>query len=454
MTKKLLFLGGVLFAINFFAAAAAQAAVPNLSQYSVTVGLGQSLTVNAQGVNGVYMLTNSAPTIASISVNGLQVTVTGNGIGSTVASICSVGTASDCTSLSVNVQAGSVSLPTFSPNSLSLAAGNSQNAIVSGGNGSYNISANTNSNVATASLASSTLTVTAVTAGTTAITVCDQTPSCTTLNVTVGASGSSSSSVASGATNNQYVNFSVANPTVAAGQTQNITLSPGYMAGSVSGYIIFNNANPAIVQAAVNNTTLLSLTGVAAGSDLLTLCAQGTGCNTITVTVSGTATSAPTQAQTTAPTVVTPTVQPTAVAVPVAATTGGTALNASLIAAIQSLQNTMAQLVSQIQSLQSQLVQAIAQASASGAAGTGASVSSAAAGSKYIFTEFLTLGTQDAEVSALQTQLTKLGYYSGAVTGYFGPATEAAVKQYQTAHNLSPLGYVGTGTRAALNAGN
>ena len=69
----------------------------------------------------------------------------------------------------------------------------------------------------------------------------------------------------------------------------------------------------------------------------------------------------------------------------------------------------------------------------------------------YKFTVPLERGSSGNAVTQLQLRLTKEGVYSGPITGYFGPLTEAAVKSYQTAHGLQPLGNVGPGTRAALN---
>jgi peptidoglycan hydrolase-like protein with peptidoglycan-binding domain len=38
-----------------------------------------------------------------------------------------------------------------------------------------------------------------------------------------------------------------------------------------------------------------------------------------------------------------------------------------------------------------------------------------------------------------------------APNGNFGPATEQALKQFQTANGLAPVGYVGPETQEALN---
>jgi hypothetical protein len=99
---------------------------------------------------------------------------------------------------------------------------------------------------------------------------------------------------------------------------------------------------------------------------------------------------------------------------------------------------------SQLQALEAQLAQL--QSQTNGGTGT-------AATSLYDFTTFLGVGSTGAAVTALQRQLTADGFYAGPITGTYGLLTEAAVEKFQSAHGISPKGYVGPGTRAALNAG-
>lgn len=80
------------------------------------------------------------------------------------------------------------------------------------------------------------------------------------------------------------------------------------------------------------------------------------------------------------------------------------------------------------------------------------SVTSTPASSGYYFTKALAIGSVGAEVTALQTLLVKLGFLTTTPTGTFGPMTSAAVKKFQTASGLSPVGSVGPATRAKLNA--
>ena len=65
----------------------------------------------------------------------------------------------------------------------------------------------------------------------------------------------------------------------------------------------------------------------------------------------------------------------------------------------------------------------------------------------------LAYGDQGNDVAAVQQQLAALGYYSGAVDGEFGSATQQAVIRFQTDHGLNPDGAVGGQTLAYLNQG-
>ncbi len=67
------------------------------------------------------------------------------------------------------------------------------------------------------------------------------------------------------------------------------------------------------------------------------------------------------------------------------------------------------------------------------------------------FTGTLARGSNNAEVLELQRLLSSLGFLTATPNGFFGPQTEAAVRAFQTANNLPPVGIVGPLTRALLN---
>jgi hypothetical protein len=528
MSQRLSWITGVAGAVTgvFIAAGIAYATVPTFSQTNIAVGLGQSLTVTTQNGVSVYMVSNSSPTIATVSINGTQVAVTGQALGAATLDICAVGTSGDCTNLYVTVQAASVSGIAFSQNNLSLSIGSNQSVTVSGGNGTYTVSNNSNTSVASTNLSGSTLTVSGLAAGGATINICDTTNTCNTLSVTINSastsgltfnqnnlalvSGGNQVVTVSGGTGTYHISnnsnatalsagttgtngvtvyalaagsatlticdtsnlcgtlvvnvtapavtqavvFSVANPTLAVGQTTNVQLS----GSNAPGYVILSNANTSVATANITGGTTLSLYGASAGTDSLTICATGGGCDPLPVTVTGpvstaaattTATTAPattTVTQTTAPT--TTVTQPTTVVA-----------NTALLSEIQTLQTAVTQALTQIQSIQTEINQLEAQVSVGSGSDISTNVSASSAtnassGTAYNFTELLTAGSSDAEVTALQQRLTALGFYSGPITGFYGTLTGAAVSKYQTAHGITATGYVGPSTRTALNAGN
>jgi hypothetical protein len=71
--------------------------------------------------------------------------------------------------------------------------------------------------------------------------------------------------------------------------------------------------------------------------------------------------------------------------------------------------------------------------------------------SKYVFIKNLAIGSQGMAVTELQKRLMALGFYTGPVSGYFGPMTSLAVKKFQVTHKLATVGIVGPATRAELN---
>lgn len=66
------------------------------------------------------------------------------------------------------------------------------------------------------------------------------------------------------------------------------------------------------------------------------------------------------------------------------------------------------------------------------------------------FADTLKYGSTGAEVKKLQTELKKLGYFSGSVTGFYGSQTQAAVKKFQAKKGISTTGTFGPLTSKAL----
>ena len=73
--------------------------------------------------------------------------------------------------------------------------------------------------------------------------------------------------------------------------------------------------------------------------------------------------------------------------------------------------------------------------------------------SEIQFTKFLSRGISGNEVTQLQEMLKQDPeiYPEGLVTGFFGSATEAAVRKFQEKHGIESLGIIGPKTRSKLN---
>ena len=65
----------------------------------------------------------------------------------------------------------------------------------------------------------------------------------------------------------------------------------------------------------------------------------------------------------------------------------------------------------------------------------------------------LKYGGRGDDVTELQQVLTKLGFYNGPITGYFGNLTKSAVIKFQNANNIAPaIGYFGPQSRKIANS--
>lgn len=101
---------------------------------------------------------------------------------------------------------------------------------------------------------------------------------------------------------------------------------------------------------------------------------------------------------------------------------------------------------------------ALQKTTAATATAIGASTPTASIPTKVFLTKYLSRGASGAEIRALQEYLAKDAsiYPEKSVSGYFGPATERAVKKFQATNKIATAGSAGYGavgpkTRALLN---
>jgi uncharacterized cupredoxin-like copper-binding protein len=262
------------------------------SPSSVSLAAGQSSTVSIYNNNNYnsssyYISSNSNSSVASASVSGSSLYVSGLTTGSTNIIVCQSNYSSSCATLYVTVTGNNYGNGNiyFSPSSVSLAAGQSSTVSIYNNNynsGSYYVSSNSNSSVATASISGSSLYVSGLIAGSTNIIVCQSSysSSCATLYITVSGSSCGYSGCSSG---NIY--FSPSSVSLAAGQSSTVSVYNNYNSGS---YYISSNSNSSVASASVSGSSLY-VSGLTAGSTNIMVCQSGysSSCATLYVTVTG-----------------------------------------------------------------------------------------------------------------------------------------------------------------------
>lgn len=87
---------------------------------------------------------------------------------------------------------------------------------------------------------------------------------------------------------------------------------------------------------------------------------------------------------------------------------------------------------------------------ASGSSSSSSSSASSSSSSSVSGSAILRYGTRSDEVIKLQQNLTKLGLYTGTISGHYGSITEAAVMNFQRKNGLSADGIAGAKTLAKI----
>jgi len=411
-----------------------------LSQTSLTLLLGQTLSVTVSGGTAPYSLpaTNNS-SIVQTSLNNNIITITGLNAGSANLYVCSAGGA--CTNLSVTVNSAAVSSgnlqPVFGQNNFSMTTGQSMSVSLSG-TSAYTISNNSNSSIASAYISGTNLIITANSLGSDSITVCQSGGLCNTLSFNV---------VSTNNTTSGTVNpiFSPTTVSISAGQN----ISVGISGGSSSGYYLASNSNPSATQVTVSGNNL-NISGVSVGSSIAVVCSSASSCSPLFITVNAASSVSVITFSSTNPTVG---VGQSAYVTLSGATSyyisssQNTFFNATVNGSILSLVGLNAGSASiTICSSNGSCVPLFVTVTS-----VPVQTTVVTSTTKYIFLHPIVYGNTNTDVTQLQKRLTAFGVYKGPITGYFGSLTLAAVKKYQKMNGLAQLGNVGPGTRAALN---
>ncbi len=458
------------------------------SQLSLTVGQNSVVVTNAS--SGLNISENSNSSSVQAYVNGHQIIINALTVGSSNIRICA-GTMG-CSTVLVTVQQGNTSSSgsngplSFSESSVTVNLGVPRTITVSGA-GNYYISSNPAPGVVNAYLNGNALTLNPLSAGTAAISVCASSAnstSCGRVDVTVVGQSQNNQSTVNQNTNAITFNPSTINMIVGENKTANI-----YGLGN---YSVQENPSPNIVTANINGNNL-ELTGRDFGGVNIKICQVAGGCGYIYVYVAPNSNSSGSAANNTATN--NQNVSPSITNISISSNGSGQFMGNGTMLNINFSTNQAVNMPTVIVgdnkrlsvsgagsgpyvvsytltiNEQSSLPVKIEIANQAGkrnsinfvvstdylsGSSQSASVAQAVppsnqASDKITFYRNISSGMTGADVTALQKLLTKLGHYSGPVTGKFGVLTSQAVSKYQKANNLSPVGVVGPSTRALLN---
>jgi len=258
----------------------------SFSQNNFTLNDSQTKTIDIYGGSSagftISSNSNTSAVTASISGSSKFITVYGNHTpGTATIVVCSKDSSTNCANLNVTTLSSTVDALSFSPSSITLNPGVTQNVIVSGGvDNNYYISSNSNSGVVSAAISSNILTlVGGSNAGTSVVVVCSTTvnATCGSLNITLNLNSSSASATT--------IAFSQNVVSIAKNDSANVTVT----GGTGTGYVISSNSNATAVTANVTGTSnIIAIYGAGVGSSIVTVCSATSGsvCASIYVTVS------------------------------------------------------------------------------------------------------------------------------------------------------------------------
>ena len=226
-----------------------------VSPASLSLFVDASDSCAISGGTGPYSATSNNPSTATVSITGSTLFITGVAAGSAIITV------TDASAESMTIAVTVTSSLSVSPASLSLFVDTSDSCAISGGTGPYSATSN-NPSTATVSITGSTLFITGVAAGSATITVTDASSESVTIAITVASSLSVSSTGLS----------------LFAGATDACTISGGKTPYSAA------SSNTAVATASISNNTL-SATGIVAGSTTITVTDASSESVTIHITV-------------------------------------------------------------------------------------------------------------------------------------------------------------------------
>ncbi len=252
----------------------------SLSQTAITLTSGQTLVISSPNGTGLSLYGNSNPPVASASISGNQISITGgSSYGSTVLTICSTNVG--CNTITVTIQNISSSSLVLNQTNVSLVTGQTFNVYSSNGTG-LSLNSNSNPAIASAYISGNQVVITAnYVYGTATLIICSNNVGCNSITVLV------QGSVQNTPSSNYGTNiFKQTSASVFIGQTIGIKTRDTF-----SNLYISSNSNSGIVSASASNDTLY-IKGLAAGTATIIVCGNTSNtninnCANLSVTVNG-----------------------------------------------------------------------------------------------------------------------------------------------------------------------
>ncbi len=249
-------------------------AVPlTFSQTNVSVASGTTVTVNALGGTGSFVLVNNSNSSAiQASMIGAAVSLTAlQSTGSSAITICS-SDMSACGIINANIGGTNSTALSFSQTNPVITVGQNTSLTIAGApaNATYSLYANSNTTFVQATLSGNLLTLTGLAVGSSNITVCSSIGSCAAVTVTVNATLSSGGLIA----------LSQNNLWIAVGQSYGIAVTGGE--APYSTLAVSSNVTATI------SGNILTITGLVPGSATVGVCSAEGGCTTLSALVNGT----------------------------------------------------------------------------------------------------------------------------------------------------------------------
>ena len=248
-------------------------AIPlTFSQTNVAVASGTSITVNALGGTGSFVLVNNSNSSviqasmlgAAVSLKALQTS------GSSAITICS-SDMSACGIINANIGGTNSTTLSFSQSNPIITVGQSTSVTISGSpaNSTLSLYSNSNDTIVRAILSGSALNITGLVAGTSTVTVCSSIGSCAAVTITVNATLSTGGPIT----------LSQNNLWIAVGQSYGIAITGGEAP--------YSTLSPSSNITATISGNILTITGLASGSATVSVCSGAGGCTTLSALVNG-----------------------------------------------------------------------------------------------------------------------------------------------------------------------